>query len=136
MSLHAVNVVLVFALACRLPISRPAAFFCAALFAAHGTRPEAAAWIAGRFDLVATFFVLVGLLLFLRTYAAAGRARYIGRVLSLACMVLAVLSKESAYIFPLLLVVLPMAKNDLSRRRVARVVPFFVAGAALFAYRL
>src|SRR5262245_49691754 len=54
MALHTTNVVLVFALATMLGYSRLAASFTAALFAIHGTRPETAVWVAGRFDLLST----------------------------------------------------------------------------------
>lgn len=135
LALHVANVVLVFMLATRLCASRLAAFFAAALFAIHGTRPEAAAWIAGRFDLTATFFMLAGLLLFLRSYGEPSTVGYIYELASLMCMVLAILSKESAFIFPVLLVVFLIAKRDLSRSQISGLVPFFMTAAALFVYR-
>src|ERR1035437_7201476 len=50
-------------------------FFSAAagvILGIHGSRPEAATWIAGRFDLLATLFVLATLSLFMRgKYVAA-----------------------------------------------------------------
>lgn len=88
---------------------RLAAFFAAALFAVHGTRPEAAMWIAGRFDLVATLFILMGLLLFIRSYGEASSIGYVYEMASLMCMVLAILSKESAFVFPLLLMLFLIA---------------------------
>lgn len=122
LSLHATNTVLVYALAGMLGRSRAAAGFAAMLFAVHGTRPEAAVWMAGRFDLLATFFVLCGLLLYLRSRTLT----------SLACMALAILTKESAYVFPLLLVFLPVA--DL-RSFWKRWIPFGVMAVGLFALR-
>jgi len=124
LTLHAANCVLVFVLAMRVLGSRRAAWFAAALFAIHGTRPEAVVWVAGRFDLLATFFVLAGLLLFLRP----GRWN---RLASLVSMALAMLSKESAYAFPFL-ALLPAIP---ARRRVRAAVPFFALAAALFVYR-
>lgn len=94
LAIHCANVALVFMLATRLSVSRLAAFFAAALFGIHGTRPEAATWIAGRFDLVATFFVLAGLLLFLRSYGEASSIGYVYELASLMCMMLAILSKD------------------------------------------
>jgi hypothetical protein len=125
LALHIINCVLVFMLAIQLGRSRMAAIFAAALFAVHGTRPEAVAWIAGRFDLVATFFVLAGLLFFV-----SGNLHLTA---SLVCMAMAILSKESAYIFPLLLVLAPIA--DLRASRTFVLIPFFVTAAGLFAYR-
>jgi hypothetical protein len=135
LALHVANVWLVFVVATRLSASRLAASFTAGLFAIHGTRPEAAVWIAWRFDLVATFFVLAGLLFFIRSHREASSIGYLYQMASLACMVLAILSKESAYIFPLLLVLFLLAKRDLSRSRIGVLIPFFVTAAALFAYR-
>ena len=135
LTLHVANVLLVFMLATRLCLSRLAASFAAALFAIHGTRPEAAIWIAGRFDLVATLFVLAGLLFFIRSHDEVASIGYLYALASLICMVLAILSKESAYIFPLLLVVFLIAKRDLSRRHIDFLIPFIAAAVALFAYR-
>ena len=134
LALHVANVILVFMLASRLCASWLAVFFAAALFAVHGTRPEAAVWIAGRFDLVTTFFVLAGILLFLRSYHQAASIGYVYTMGSLVCMVLAILSKESAYIFPLLLVLLLIARREQSCR-IRVLIPFFVTAAALFVYR-
>jgi hypothetical protein len=121
LALHLANAALVYLLALRTLESRAAAAFAAALFAVHGAAPEAAVWTAGRFDLLATFFTLLGLLLFLR----GGAARW----LALGCLPLAAWSKESAYVFPLLLLALP-------RTRWRSTIPFFATAAALFAYRL
>ena len=135
LALHIINCVLVFMLVFQWGRSRMAAIFAAALFAVHGTRPEAVAWIAGRFDLVATFFVLAGLLFFVRSHREATSSSYVHFTASLVCMVMGILSKESAYIFPLLLVLLLIAKGDLSRSRTSVLIPFFVTAAGLFAYR-
>lgn len=136
LAMHGANVVLVFLLATRLSVSRLAAFFAAMLFAIHGTRPEAVTWIAGRFDLVASFFVLAGLLFFIQGQNEASPLRHFSRAASLAFMVLAILSKESAYIFPLLLIPVLIANREPHRRQIAPLIPFFVTVTALFAYRL
>ena len=135
LALHAFNVALVFLLAARLSLSRTAAFFAAALFAIHGTRPEAVTWIAGRFDLLATFFVLAGLLLFVRSWGEASRAAIACRLASLALMALGCLSKEPAFAFPFLLVLLVAEERVPLRKKAAILTPFFVTAAALFAYR-
>lgn len=128
LALHAANGILLFCLARRLTGSRWAAFFAAALFAIHGTRPEAVVWIAGRFDLLATFFVLAGLLLFLQPGG-------LYRLASLLSMALAMLTKESAYVFPFLLILLLASQGSLSRARLRALIPFFSLAAVLFLYR-
>src|ERR1700730_15822156 len=135
LALHVANVILVFMLATRLCSSRLAALFAAALFAIHGTRPEAAPRIAGRFGLVATFLVMGGLLFFVCSHRETASISYLYRLASLLCMVLAILSKESAYSFPLLLVLFLIAKRDESRNRIGVLIPFFVTAVALFASR-
>jgi hypothetical protein len=135
LALHVANTVLVLFLAWRIGASRWAGVFAAVLFGIHGTSTETAVWIAGRFDLLATFFVLAGLLLFARSCEEPGSSRYAFRAGALACLLLAVLSKESAYIFPFLLLLYVLSKRDAPGYRISAVVPFFVVAALAFAYR-
>jgi Dolichyl-phosphate-mannose-protein mannosyltransferase len=86
--LHAVNTVLVFLLGRRL-LTRPGATAAALLFALHPGSHEAVHWIAARFDLMATCFTLVALLL-------VTQARSIVRAGGFLAFGLALLSKESA----------------------------------------
>ncbi len=129
-AIHAANVVLVARLAHEFFSSRLTVSFAALLFAIHGTRPEAATWIAGRFDLAATFFLLCGLLFYIRS------SRHLYRLASLLCMVLAILSKESAYVFPLLLLVLHAGRREFSRKVAKTMLVFFATAFLLFAYRI
>ena len=135
LALHVANVLLVFLLALRLSLGRLGAFFAAALFAIHGTRPETVAWIAARYDLLSTFFVLAGLLLFLRTCEAQGTPRHVWLLASLSCMVLAIFTKESAYAFAPLAALLTVGRQDTVRRRAFVLAPFFLLTAALLAHR-
>ena len=135
LGLHIINTVLVYLLAVRLGRSRMAAIFAAILFAIHGTRPEAVVWIAGRFDLLSTFFVLCGLLFFMRSQNELPAMGSVYGFASLACMILAILTKESAYVFPFLLVLLLVSRRCWSRARLATLIPFYVVAATLFAYR-
>jgi len=122
--LHTSNVVLVTWLAGRLGLRWYTAFLAGALFAVHGTHPEAAAWIAGRFDLLAVFFTVGGMLLF--TFE-----RRWTQLAALACCLCAVLSKEAAFVFPFLLLLM----LRLQRRPVRASIPFFVLTALAFLYR-
>ncbi|HYK90578.1 MAG TPA: hypothetical protein VE398_17525 [Acidobacteriota bacterium] len=133
--LHFANTLLVYILASN-PCSSPlAALFAAALFSIHGTRPEAAVWIAGRFDLLATFFVLSGLILFTRAVATTPARGRNCRLLSLLCMVLAILSKESAYTFPLLAALCLLLERGSLRNRIKALAPCFLLASAVFAIR-
>lgn len=130
--IHISNSALVFLLAESLAFNRVAAFAAAALFAMHGTRPEAVAWVAGRFDLLATFFVLAGLLFFLR-YSREGRRADL--ILALACQALALLSKETAYVFPLLLLLPVGFERGISWRSLRLLLPFLVLEGLALAHR-
>jgi len=136
--LHLANSVLVFLLISRLFSSRPAALVASLLFAIHGTRPEAVTWISGRFDLISSLFVLTGLLLFIAHLSLLARARmratacYFG---SLVAMGLAMLTKESAYVFPALLMLTLAVRPGASRQDVKRTLPFWALAIVLFAIR-
>lgn len=134
LAIHTANVVLVFMLAIALGRSRLAAVFAAALFAIHGTRPEVAVWVAGRFDLLSTFFLLWGLLLFIRSQAGNASIGYTYAA-SLVCMILAILTKESAFIFPVLLALVVFSAGALSWQRIGSLIPFLYTAAVVFMYR-
>ena len=130
LAIHAANSVLVMFLARRLGASALAAAFAGVLFGIHGTRPEAAVWIAGQFDLLATFFVLLGFLLF-TLLDSQKTIRLILHASALACFMLAVLCKESAFIFPLFVAGYVLWK----RQPLVWTIPYFVLAAILFTYR-
>lgn len=103
--LHTANGVLVFVFARRLLGVVPAVV-AALLFALHPSSHEAVFWMSSRFDLLATFLMLLGLLAVqadapprngpepmpTRSIVLSGA--------SVACFALALLSKESAFAFP------------------------------------
>jgi hypothetical protein len=72
-SLHILNSLLVYVLAKRLDFGKAGALVAALYFALHGSRPEAVAWVAARFDLLAAFFSLVALFCVLRFVDTANR---------------------------------------------------------------
>ena len=123
-ALHAITTLLVFALAREISFDHWAAVFAAALFAVHGTRPETVVWISGRFDQLATLFVLLAILLFV-----AARGRHLWIAGAMLAMIAGILCKESAYACPLLMALF------VDRRHLKLLAPFFAAAAALFAYR-
>jgi protein O-mannosyl-transferase len=130
--LHLANSFLVFLLATRLRLDRPTALIASVLFAIHGTRPEAVTWVSGRYDLLATFFVLIGIVLFIAWYNSRKPVFYLGSLLS---MILGMLSKESAFAFPLLLPAVLAALPGTSRRDYLRTWPFWAVAFVTFALR-
>ncbi len=122
LALHAGVCFLLFALLRRLAPARPGfALAAALLFAVHPVHTEAVTSIVGRAELLAALFGLAGYLLWLEA-AAASRRRAIGLAgASGLCFFLAAASKESAAVWPALLVLhrlfrLPGLAEDRSSR--------------------
>ena len=120
--LHLVSVVLVARIALMLarlsPMlernAREVAFFSGLFFAVLATHSEPVVWISGRTDLLACLFSLASLLVYLS-------ARLSGKLkrlpLSLAFLLLALLSKEAAIALPLIIVVLELFFYARSKRK-------------------
>jgi hypothetical protein len=117
--IHFANCLLVYLVARQTGLARFFAAAAAVIFGIHGSRPEAVTWIACRFDLVATLFVLATLSLYLR-------GRY---TLALITAFLALISKESAYVLPVLLLLITDRPNW------RRAAPFAALTGAVFLYR-
>ena len=100
--LHSVNGLLILALFWRLTGSRVIAGVGAFLFVVHPVQTAAVAYVSGRKDLLAAFFMLLALILYLRFREDEGR-RLLKAILAVVCFLLAVLSKEVAIVFPGLL---------------------------------
>ncbi len=98
--LHAGTCVLVLLLLLRLHASLPVAVCGAMLFALHPVHTEAVAWVVGRAEVLAAFFSLASLLLYLR-YRNTGGLSALG--LSVGCYFLALGSKEIAAPVPAIL---------------------------------
>lgn len=108
--LHTVNTALAYVFCRKAGLGRVWALFAAALFGVHGTRPEAMTWVAARFDLVATLFVLLTMLVFQAYVRRPSPARLLLLLFWALC---GLLSKESAYILPFLMAGLLAFQRDL-----------------------
>ena len=125
----------------RIPADRwylASPFVAAMLFAVHPIHTEAVAWIAGITDLSYSFFYLLGLTL----YARSGKGRDLFYVLSLLSYFLALLCKEPAMTFPVILFAyeLVFSRGKSSWRIILiRLIPFcliFLLYAGLRAWAL
>jgi len=125
--LHLASSVMVFFLGQRMGLASWTAGFAAMLFGVHGSRMESAGWVAARFDLLAGFFVLAGLLLLFR-YLDNSRVWLL--IAAHAMCLLGLLSKEAAFVFPVLTTVLLW--RQLSPRILGSV---YLLTAMVFAYR-
>jgi tetratricopeptide (TPR) repeat protein len=135
--LHAVNAVLVFALAVRIletaqmerretDHSRTvvAAAVAALLFAVHPLRVESVAWVTERRDVLSMLFCLTSVLCYLRSVAGTGGARR-WYVLSVGAFVAALLSKATSMSLPAVLLVL----NVFPLRRIGGTSGFWTPNA-------
>jgi hypothetical protein len=104
-ALHALECVLLMALALRWGMGRMAALIAALLFAAHPLQAEAVHQIVGRAELLAAIFMMTGLLLWTRWSAAGAHAFWQQPI----CFALALGSKEHAALYPLFLALAALA---------------------------
>lgn len=118
LALHLLNMVLLAAVARRLFLlwnlteeeSRVGAWYAAALWGLHPLWVSTTLYVVQRMTLLATFFVLLGMLLYLegRGHILRGRTRRGLAYIAMACYgmgLLATLSKENGALLPLLLLV-------------------------------
>jgi tetratricopeptide (TPR) repeat protein len=111
--LHALNAGLVALLAVRLRLPRRAVWVPPLLYAVHPALVEGVSFIAGRFDLLLTTFLLLALLA-----DQVLRERRVWRTLAVGgCVLLAALSKEMAAGFPIVLPLWHLATEEGERRQ-------------------
>ncbi|MDO5288416.1 MAG: hypothetical protein Q4F13_02105 [Pseudomonadota bacterium] len=100
-----VNVLLMYGIGAQLgqharrERARLLGWLAACIYAVHPANIESTAWISGRFDLMATMFILLSVWLYLRT----GAKRWLHCILLGACMMAALLSKELGIVLPAIL---------------------------------
>jgi protein O-mannosyl-transferase len=133
--LHAVNSGLALLVVRRMFGSMPVAFLAALFFAVHPSHVEAVAWISIRKDLLATAFMLLSVLFYLRV-PSSGTFRWKPYLASLLFFVLALLSKVTVVVLPAFLLLLDRWKPEkgVSRpwlRNLASKIPYAAAGVWL-----
>lgn len=113
---HALNSISVFLIA-RLLLRTPmaASLVAGLLFAIHPAHVEAVSWIAGRTDLISTFFYLNCFLAF-GLYRSRCKLRYY--VFSLIMFILGLFSKEMVISLPLMLIAYDSLRKDFKHVRV------------------
>ncbi|HIJ73736.1 MAG TPA: hypothetical protein HPP83_06510, partial [Candidatus Hydrogenedentes bacterium] len=138
--IHLVNGVLVFLLARRLhPKGTPEAVSMVAglLFVLHPLNTESVNYVVGRAGLLAAFFSLVSVLLFVRATKDVEHVRATALGLSVLCFVLAWACKETALIVPVLVVVVDrVMRGEGLRKRLAVHAPYWGAMALILAVRM
>ena len=132
-SLHAIDAWLVYLLCRNLGLRRSGSLCAGLIFAMSAAAAEPVAWIDAGFDLVTTAFVLVVLLLVCRYLGSGNHAPLAA---ALAVTVMGVLSKESAYCLPALVVLTALIHPRADRPRALRAFLLIAAACIIvFAYR-
>lgn len=127
--LHTLNTVFVFLLITLLFHKKLLAFLTALFFSIHPVNSEAVIYASGRTDPLYTFFALLSILSFL-WYEKNTHKRFIRYAISLVLFIIALLSKESAVIVPILFVLLYWIQDR--RQKIPRthlflfLLPFFL----------
>ena len=101
---HTANAVLVYVLGFHLLGSAAAAFIGALLFAVDPVHTESVAFVSGRTDLFATFFVLIAVIGWARMRCGLETNRLVGTTVGAAALFLGALSKETAFLAPAFLI--------------------------------
>jgi tetratricopeptide (TPR) repeat protein len=133
---HLFNVILIFSLVRKLTSSAAISFFTALLFAVHPINTEAVTYISGRSDLICFFFLLLSLHLYIKLLATDMFKKKVYLFFSLLSLLLAVLSRENALLFPLLLFSynLLFLKSEL-RKKIKLLIPYVIIIVALLFFR-
>ena len=131
-SLHAGNAILVYGLGKKMKLQPLTAALCAAIWALHPLHTEAVTYMSATADPLHTLFILCGLNVAIPSFS----------VRRLACamifFILALLSKESAIVFPALLFTLVFffAKRPWHWKSYLPTLPFWIAAGLYFILRM
>jgi len=130
LALHVGAALLIWTILARLLI--PGAFLAGLLFAVHPVNVESVAWISQCKSVLALFFFLLAIFLYLKaegTTPVRNAARWYWS--SLAAFVLAMLSKGSVAILPVVLLGLVLWTRPLTSRDLMRTAPFWAVAIVL-----
>jgi tetratricopeptide (TPR) repeat protein len=122
--LHAASAVVLWRILLRLRIQ--GAWVAAVVFAVHPLCVSSVAWITERKNTLSMIFFLLAILLFLQCETAKNRSRKQLYVFSLIAFLLALLSKTSVVMLPVVLIGLAWwQRGQISRSDILRTAPFF-----------
>ena len=140
--LHIADSLLVWLVLARLKI--PGAFLAALLFAVHPINVESVAWIAQRKNVLSLLFFLLSIVWYLKSTARTDEVRGSNEIdsdslqlnswywLSLLAFLLAMLSKGSVAMLPLvLLLIVWWQRGRIQQTDIVRTIPFFIVAAVL-----
>jgi len=133
---HVAAALLLLALLTRLEAPRAVRTVATLLYVVHPLHTEAVAYISGRADMMSAAFMFAGLWFALAQGSAVKRAA--AWAASALCFAAALLSKESSFIFPVLLALVlgmqPRSQHARDTASAVRFVPLGIAGVVLIIY--
>jgi hypothetical protein len=116
-TLHLFNSILVFLLIFLLSDRNVLiAFLVAAVFGVHPMHVESVAWVSERKDVLYGFFFLSGLLAYVK-YLTEHKGRYLWLIFSFVLFILSCLSKATAVVFPVVLLLLNFWFQDKNKEQ-------------------
>lgn len=139
---HIANGVLIFNILHFVFRRTAPAFIAAILFLIHPVQTEAVTYISGRGDPLSVFFMLLVLLLFVKYFTSELKLKSIWILISTLIFIFAVLSRETAVLLPLFLMIFYI--SFLSRDNFPKslktsfikALPFFIVSGIYFILRL
>ena len=136
--LHAINVILVFLLLRQAMGDDTKAALVAAIFAVHPAQTEAVSWISGRGNVQSLFFMLLAMLAYVKWNERSSKAWLYAA--SMACYIIAALSKESGIVLPALLLAwcafVPPDNRKTFQQHAVRLAPFFAVACGFVLLRI
>lgn len=135
LTLHSINTILVFFLVLGFlsPAYRMVAGMSAAIFAVHPVHVESIAWIAGITDPLVSFFLLSGFLLHRRGYQSTS-PQWLYAISAPLCFAMALLSKETAIFFPLILIIYDVLFQRSTLRSKSSIARYLTYAVLLLVY--
>ena len=131
--LHILTGCVIFWLVSILFNDKPLALLTSLLFIVHPVHGEAVAYISGRATLMAALFMLLASSLYV---SCKSKENYLLYGFSLASYLLALLSKEVAILFPLLLILYDYTCGRLNKNSLRRIIPFCLIALLFIILRL
>lgn len=129
--LHAACVLLIYATCVWSEFSKSMAFWAACFFAVYEGHNEAVMWLPGSSELLLFLFGMLGWVCWVKWIQRGGWHWYAA---AMAAFVMAVASKESAYIFPFLMLLPVFFHRQHLRRGLAGILPFLTIAVAYLAW--
>jgi len=122
---HTLNVILLYLLILLLFKRELLALFSALFFAAHPIHINSVVWVSGRTDVIACFFVLLTVILFIKRKDHSGTSRALLFAGSIVTYLLSLLSKETTLALPLFLFIWDyLSERESIKKKIIPYMPF------------